>query len=90
MPPCDHDECPPTRCLLTPKPYGHEVDVEFCDRMLYIPGSSMNTVKTYAYRGSASRARSAVRIKTHYRAILEIRPLTQEVFERTYGLNQRM
>ena len=68
------------------KPYGHAIKIECCDRMLYIPGSDLNTVHHYRYRGSESVARRKVRLKPNYCAVLSVTPLTQDEWERLYGV----
>lgn len=68
-----------------PKPFGWEVDVECCDRLIYIPGSSFNTVLKLHYRGSRSAAKRRAMLKPHARAVIAMRPVTEEQWRRCYG-----
>jgi hypothetical protein len=70
--------------------YGWEIVVEFCECIVPVSGVNTST-KQFAYRNvTEHRARRNGMLKSHAVRVISAEPLTQEQFERAYGLRQRM
>lgn len=66
-------------------PHAWEVEVEHCDRMIYVPGYKLNEVKTHCFVGSESNARKKALMKPHAKAVLSTSPLTYRQWLSVYG-----
>lgn len=71
--------------LASDAPHACEVDVETCDKMVYIPGYSGNEIKTLCFVGSEKRAKKNAMLKPHARAVVAVRPLTYAQWLAAYG-----
>ena len=71
--------------LASDKPFGWEVDVELCDRMIYIPASDANRIESFHYVGTESNARRKGILKPHARAILVTRSFTYRQWIACFG-----
>lgn len=71
--------------LASDLPHAWDVEVECCDKMIYIPGYSGNAVKIFTFVGSEQTAKRKAMLKPHAKAVLAARPLTYKCWLAAHG-----